>query len=168
MSKDDEIRQEIFSKIRDLHNLRKQTERTFIPGTSPIPYAGRVFDEKEMIALVDASLDFWLTTGRYAEQFEKGLAEFVGMKYCLLTNSGSSANLLAVSALTSPKLGEQRLEPGDEIITTACGFPTTLNPIIQNNLVPVFLDVDIGSYNIKADLIESASHYNLPYTGKSR
>jgi CDP-6-deoxy-D-xylo-4-hexulose-3-dehydrase len=156
MSKDDEIRQEIFSKIMDLHNLRKQTERTFIPGTSPIPYAGRIYDEKEMIALVDASLDFWLTTGRYAERFEKGLADFLGMKYCLLTNSGSSANLLAVSALTSPKLGDKRLEHGDEVITTACGFPTTLNPIIQNNLIPVFVDVDLGTYNIQVDQIENA------------
>jgi CDP-6-deoxy-D-xylo-4-hexulose-3-dehydrase len=154
MSQDDEIRQEIFSKIRDLHSLRKQTEQTFIPGTSPIPYAGRVYDEKEMIALVDASLDFWLTTGRYADRFEKGLAEFLGMKYCLLTNSGSSANLLAVSALTSPKLGEKRLEPGDEVITLACGFPTTLNPIIQNNLIPVFVDVELGTYNIQVDQIE--------------
>lgn len=156
MSKDNEIRQEIFSKIKDLHNLRKQTEQAFIPGVSSIPYAGRVYDEKEMISLVDASLDFWLTTGRYAEQFEKGLAQFLGMKYCLLTNSGSSANLLAVSALTSKKLGTKRLMDGDEIITTACGFPTTLNPIIQNNLVPVFLDIDIGSYNILADQIETA------------
>ena len=156
MSQDEKIRQEIFSKIRDLHNLKKQTERTFIPGTSSIPYAGRVYDEKEIIALVDASLDFWLTTGRYAEQFEKDLAEFLGMKYCLLTNSGSSANLLAVSALTSPKLGDKRLKPGDEVITTACGFPTTLNPIIQNNLIPVFVDVELGTYNIQADQIENA------------
>jgi len=156
MSKDAEIRQEIFSKIRDLHSLRKQTEQTFIPGTSPIPYAGRVYDEKEMIALVDASLDFWLTTGRFAERFEKDLADFLGMKYCLLTNSGSSANLLAVSALTSPKLGDKRLEPGDEVITTACGFPTTFNPIIQNNLIPVFVDVELGTYNIRADQIENA------------
>jgi CDP-6-deoxy-D-xylo-4-hexulose-3-dehydrase len=156
MRKDEKIRQEIFSKIKDLHNLREQTEQTFIPGTSPIPYAGRVYDEKEMIALVDASLDFWLTSGRYAEQFEKDLAEFLGMKYCLLTNSGSSANLLAVSALTSPKLGDKRLKPGDEIITTACGFPTTLNPIIQNNLIPVFVDVELGTYNIQVDQIENA------------
>jgi CDP-6-deoxy-D-xylo-4-hexulose-3-dehydrase len=156
MSKDNDIRQEIFSKIRDLHNLRKQAERTFIPGSSPIPYAGRVFDEKEIIALVDASLDFWLTTGQYAEQFEKNLAQFLGMKYCLLTNSGSSANLLAVSALTSPKLGDKRLEPGDEVITTACGFPTTLNPILQNNLIPVFVDVELGTYNIRVDQIENA------------
>jgi len=156
MSQDDEIRQEIFSKIRDLHSLRKQTEQTFIPGTSLIPYAGRVYDEKEMIALVDASLDFWLTTGRFAERFEKDLADFLGMKYCLLTNSGSSANLLAVSALTSPKLGEKRLEPGDEVITSACGFPTTLNPIIQNNLIPVFVDVELGTNNIQVDQIENA------------
>ena len=151
---EEQIRQEIFSKIRDLHNLRKQTGQTFIPGTAPIPYAGRVFDEKEMIALVDASLDFWLTTGRYAEQFEKGLAEFLGMKYCLLTNSGSSANLLAISTLSSPKLGERRLVPGDEVITSACGFPTTLNPIIQNNLIPVFVDVELETYNIQVDQME--------------
>jgi CDP-6-deoxy-D-xylo-4-hexulose-3-dehydrase len=156
MNKEDEIRLEIFSKIRDLHDLQKQSGLTFIPGTSPVPYGGRVFDEKEMIALVDASLDFWLTSGRYAEQFEKSLAEFLGMKFCLLTNSGSSANLLAVSALTSPKLGKKRLKPGDEVITTACGFPTTLNPIIQNNLTPVFVDVEIGTYNIQIDSIGNA------------
>ncbi len=131
-------------------------EQTFIPGISPVPYAGRVYDEKEMISLVDASLDFWLTTGRYAAQFEKELAAYIGVKYCLLTNSGSSANLLAVSALTSPKLGEKRLRAGDEVITTACGFPTTLNPILQNNLVPVFVDIERETYNIQADLIEDA------------
>lgn len=100
MNNEDEIRKEIFSKISDLWALREQTEQVFIPGVSSVPYAGRVYDEKEIIALVDASLDFWLTTGRYAEQFERELAEFLGMKFCLLTNSGSSANLLAVSALT--------------------------------------------------------------------
>ncbi len=156
MNQTDQIRQEIFKKIADLHNQITKTGSNFIPGTSPVPYAGRVFDEKEMIALVDASLDFWLTTGRYAEQFEKELAGFLGMKYCLLTNSGSSANLLAVSALTSPKLGEKSLKPGDEVITLACGFPTTLNPIIQNNLIPVFVDVELGTYNIQIDQIESA------------
>jgi len=156
MSKEDEIRQEIFSKISDLYNLRKQTERAFIPGVSSIPYAGRVYDEKEMISLVDASLDFWLTSGSYAAQFEKDLAAFIGVKYCLLTNSGSSANLLAISALTSPKLGKKRLHAGDEVLTTACGFPTTLNPVLQNNLVPVFVDVEVETYNIQADLIEDA------------
>ncbi len=156
MSKEDKIRQEIFSKIQDLYNLRKHTEQAFVPGISPVPYAGRVYDEKEMISLVDASLDFWLTTGRYAAQFEKELAACIGVKYCLLTNSGSSANLLAVSALTSPKLGEKRLLPGDEVLTTACGFPTTLNPVLQNNLVPVFVDVEKETWNIRADLIEDA------------
>jgi CDP-6-deoxy-D-xylo-4-hexulose-3-dehydrase len=153
---EEEIRKDIFSKISRLYSLQKQPVREFICGKSPVPYAGRVYDEKEIIALVDASLDFWLTTGRYAEQFEKELAEFLGIKFCLLTNSGSSANLLAVSALTSPKLGKKQLKPGDEIITTACGFPTTLNPIIQNNLTPVFMDIEPKTYNIRADQIEAA------------
>jgi CDP-6-deoxy-D-xylo-4-hexulose-3-dehydrase len=150
----EEIRLEIFDKIKQLYDLKSHDR--FIPGASFIPYAGRVYDDKELISLVDASLDFWLTPGRYARQFEKELAEFLGLKFCLLTNSGSSANLLAVSALTSPTLGDKRLKAGDEVITTACGFPTTLNPILQNNLVPVFLDVDLGTYNIQADLIEAA------------
>jgi len=151
---EEQIRKEIFDKVKQLYDLKNRN--TFIPGTSSIPYAGRVYDEKELISLVDASLDFWLTTGRYADKFEKDLAAFLGVKYCLLTNSGSSANLLAVSALTSPKLGETRLKPGDEVITTACGFPTTLNPILQNNLVPVFVDVELGTYNIQVDHIEDA------------
>ncbi|MFA6364091.1 lipopolysaccharide biosynthesis protein RfbH [Methanoregula sp.] len=154
MKSEKEIRSEIFEKVKELYALKNH--ETFIPGISHIPYAGRIYDEKELISLVDASLDFWLTTGRYAAQFEKDLAAFLGVKYCLLTNSGSSANLLAVSALTSPKLGEKRLNAGDEVITTACGFPTTLNPILQNNLVPVFLDVELGTYNIQADHIEDA------------
>jgi CDP-6-deoxy-D-xylo-4-hexulose-3-dehydrase len=150
-----EIREEIFQKVAELHSFRKSQE-SYIPGKTRINYAGRIYDEKEMISLVDASLDFWLTAGRYAKQFEEDLARFLGVKYCLLTNSGSSANLLAISALTSPKLGEKRLLPGDEVITTACGFPTTLNPIIQNNLTPVFIDVELGTYNIQADRIEDA------------
>ena len=149
---EEQIRQEIFEKVKQFYSLKNYD--VFIPGTTPINYAGRVYDEQELISLVDASLDFWLTTGRYADQFEKDLAAFIGVNYCLLTNSGSSANLLAVSALTSPKLGEKRLEPGDEVITMACGFPTTLNPILQNNLVPVFLDVELGTYNIQTDRIE--------------
>jgi CDP-6-deoxy-D-xylo-4-hexulose-3-dehydrase len=152
---DKKIREDIFKKVSELYQLREKNS-AFIPGTSSIPYAGRIYDADEMISLVDASLDFWLTTGRFAKQFEKDFADFLGIKYCLLTNSGSSANLLAVSALTSPKLGKNRLKQGDEVITTACGFPTTLNPILQNNLIPVFLDVDLGSYNIKTDLIEKA------------
>ena len=148
MKTEKEIRKEIFNRVKELHQLRKNREK-FIPGKTKVYYSGIVYDEKDIINLVDASLDFWLTMGRYAKQFEENFAKFLGMKYCLLTNSGSSANLLAISALTSPKLGEKRLKPGDEVITTACGFPTTVNPIIQNNLIPVFIDVDLGTYNIR-------------------
>jgi CDP-6-deoxy-D-xylo-4-hexulose-3-dehydrase len=138
-------------------SIRKpEQQKKFIPGKTHIRYAGRVYDEKEMVSLIDSALDFWLTAGRFAKQFEDEFARFLGVKHCLLTNSGSSANLLAISALTSPKLGERRLKPGDEVITTACAFPTTVNPIIQNNLIPVFLDVDIGTYNIQANKIEEA------------
>jgi CDP-6-deoxy-D-xylo-4-hexulose-3-dehydrase len=155
MKTEKQIRKEIFKKVEEIYKLRKN-EWKFIPGKSRINYASRIYDEKEMINLVDSSLDFWLTAGRYAKEFEKKFAEFLGTEYCLLTNSGSSANLLAISALTSPKLGKQRLKPGDEVITTACGFPTTLNPILQNNLTPVFIDVDLGTYNIQVDKIEKA------------
>jgi len=155
MKTEKQIRKEIFDRIKRLYKLRKEQE-SFIPGKTRINYAGRVYDEKEMISLVDASLDFWLTAGRFAKQFEGELAKFLGMKYCMLANSGSSANLLAISALTSLKLGERRLKFGDEVITTACGFPTTLNPIIQNNLVPVFVDVELRIYNICVDKIEKA------------
>ena len=155
MLKEREIREAIFYQVRKLYELRKSSEE-FVAGQSKIPYAGRVYDEKEMINLVDASLDFYLTAGRFAKQFEQEFASFLGIKYCILTNSGSSANLLAMSALTSPKLEQRRLKPGDEVITTACTFPTSLNPIIQNNLIPVFLDVDIGTYNVQVDKIEEA------------
>ena len=150
------LRNEIFQKVKELYLLRKKEENDFVPGESYIPYAGRIYDEKEIISLVDSALDFWLTAGRYAKQFETDFAEFLGVKHCLLTNSGSSANLLAVSALTSPKLGEKRLKPGDEVITVAAAFPTTINPIIQNNLIPVFVDVDLGTYNVQTDKIEEA------------
>lgn len=152
---EEELRKEILEKVRLLARMRMEKEQ-FVPGRSAVNYGGRVYDEEEMSLLVDSSLDFWLTTGRYAKQFEEELASFLGIKYCLLANSGSSANLLAMSALTSPKLGKRQLRPGDEVITTACGFPTTLNPIIQNNLTPVFMDVELGTYNIKADMIEDA------------
>lgn len=153
MLKEREIREAIFDQVRKLYELRKSSEE-FVAGQSKIPYAGRVYDDEEMINLVDASLDFYLTAGRFAKQFEQEFASFLGIKYCILTNSGSSANLLAVSALTSPKLEQRRLKPGDEVITTACAFPTSLNPIIQNSLIPVFLDVDIGTYNVQVDKIE--------------
>lgn len=120
----------------------------FIPGETLVPVSGKVFDAVEVQHLVDASLDFWLTTGRFAAQFEKEFARFFNMRHAVLTNSGSSANLLALTCLTSPLLGNPRLKPGDEVITVATGFPTTINPIFQNNLVPVFIDVDIPTYNV--------------------
>jgi len=155
MRDENELRSEIFEKVTELYHLRKEKEK-FIPGKTKINYAGRVYDQNDMYSLVDSALDFWLTSGRYAQKFEEEFAAFLGKKYCLLTNSGSSANLLAVSALTSPKLGDKKLKPGDEVITTACGFPTTLNPIIQNNLTPVFIDIELGTYNIIADFIPNA------------
>jgi len=130
--------------------------KVFVPGQTPVLYAGRVFDAEELLHLVDASLDFWLTTGRFAEQFEKEFAQFCGVRHALLVNSGSSANLLALTTLTSPKLGERRLKPGDEVITVASGFPTTLNPILQNQLVPVFVDVTIPTYNVDVSRLEAA------------
>ena len=131
-------------------------QREFVPGQSSVPVSGKVFDGAEMRSLVDASLDFWLTTGRYAERFEKEFARWTGIRECLLVNSGSSANLLAVAALTSPKLGDRRLVPGDEVITVAAGFPTTVNPIIQNGLVPVFVDVTLPTYNVDVAQLEAA------------
>jgi CDP-6-deoxy-D-xylo-4-hexulose-3-dehydrase len=129
---------------------------TFQPGSSPVPISGRVFDEQELQLLVDSSLDFWLTTGRFADQFEREFAKFVGVREAVLVNSGSSANLLAVTALTSPKLGDRRLRPGDEVITLAAGFPTTVNPILQNGLVPVFVDVHIPTFNVDVSYLEQA------------
>jgi len=149
------LKKEIFNLV-DKYYTEKHKPKSFIPGESYIPYAGRVYDEKEIISLVDSALDFWLTAGRFAKQFEEEFAKFLGVKYCILTNSGSSANLLAISTLTSSKLGERRLKPGDEVITTACAFPTTVNPITQNNLISVFIDVDVGTYNIQTDKIEGA------------
>jgi len=128
----------------------------FIPGKSRIPFAGRVYDEKEMVSLVDSSLDFWLTSGRYVAEFEKKFSDFLGVKYCSLTNSGSSANLLAFMALTSPKLGDRRIKPGDEVITVAAGFPTTVTPIVQYGAVPVFVDVTLPGYNIDCDQLDAA------------
>lgn len=128
----------------------------FVPGKTPVPVSGRVFDEEDLQYLTDSSLDFWLTTGRFAAKFKKQFAAFFGLKHALLVNSGSSANLLAVTALTSPLLKERHLKPGDEVITVAAGFPTTVNPIIQNQLVPVFIDVEIPTYNVDATQLENA------------
>jgi CDP-6-deoxy-D-xylo-4-hexulose-3-dehydrase len=128
----------------------------FVPGITPVPVAGRVFDGDEMRHLIDSSLDFWLTTGRFAEQFEREFAAFCGRRFSVLANSGSSANLLALAALTSPKLGERRLRREDEVITVAAGFPTTVNPIIQLGLVPVFVDIEVPTYNIDVQQLERA------------
>lgn len=131
-------------------------EKPFLAGETSVPCAGRVFDAEELAHLVDASLDFWLTTGRYAARFEKELARFMEVSHAMLCNSGSSANLLALSALMSPELGAKQLQPGDEVITVASGFPTTVNPIFQNRLVPVFVDIEMGTYNIDIRYLEEA------------
>ena len=131
-------------------------ERSFVPGETPVPCAGRAFDADDLVTLVDSALDFWLTSGRYAVQFEHEFARFVGVRHAVLCNSGSSANLLAVAALTSPKLRTRRLRPGDEVITVAAAFPTTVFPLIQYGLVPVFVDVELGTYNPTVERIEEA------------
>ena len=121
-----------------------------------ISYAARMYDEEEIVNLVECALEFWLTSGRYTEEFEQKFAEYLGVKYCSVVNSGSSANLLAFAALTSPLLGGRRIEKGDEVITVAAGFPTTVNPIIQYGAVPVFVDVKIPQYNIDVSQLELA------------
>lgn len=131
-------------------------ERAFVPGESFVPVSGKVFGAEEMQALVDSSLDFWLTTGRFAKQFETEFAQFMGVRGSVLVNSGSSANLVALTTLTSHQLKDRALRPGDEVITCAAGFPTTVNPIIQNRLVPVFLDVHVPSYNLDVTRLEEA------------
>ena len=141
----DIFRRTILLQIPPFYHFQHGTA-AFQAGTDAIHYAGRVFDEKEIGNLVDASLDFFLTANRYAEQFESGFAEYFGVSDALLVNSGSSANLVALTTLTSPKLGERRLKPGDEVITVAAGFPSTVTPMVQNQLVPVFVDVNLGDY----------------------
>lgn len=135
---------------------RFHAPKPFVPGESPVPVSGKVYDETDMQMLVDSSLDFWLTTGRFNDAFEARLAQRVGVAHALTTNSGSSANLLALSTLTSHYFRDKALKPGDEVITVATGFPTTVNPSLQYGLVPVFVDVDIPTYNIKPEMIEAA------------
>ncbi|PWC98079.1 lipopolysaccharide biosynthesis protein RfbH [Azospirillum sp. TSO5] len=149
------LRQQILDLVARYAELA-HAPKSFVPGSSPVPVSGKVYGAHEMQLLVDSSLDFWLTTGRFNDQFEERLSRFLGVRHTLTCNSGSSANLLAVTALTSPLLRDRALKPGDEVITCATGFPTTVNPLIQNGLVPVFLDVDIPTYNIRADQIEAA------------
>jgi CDP-4-dehydro-6-deoxyglucose reductase, E1 len=155
LSRKDELRAEILRSVRAYYE-EAFTSKAFIPGESSLAYSGRVFDHEELEALVDSSLDFWLTSGRFAEAFEHEFARFLRTRHAMLCNSGSSANLLALSALTSPKLGAERLLPGDEVITVAAGFPTTVNPIVQNRLVPVFVDIDPKTYNIDVTQLEAA------------
>lgn len=147
------IRNEIMTLISK-YAESAHAEKPFIPGKSLIPVSGKVFGEAEIQMLVSSSLDFWLTTGRFNKEFEKRLSEFLGIKHVITTNSGSSANLLALSSLTSEQFGERSLKPNDEVITVAAGFPTTVNPILQNNLVPVFIDVKIPEYVIDENQIE--------------
>lgn len=149
------LRDEIRRLVGRLHE-REHARQRFVPGVTPVPVSGRVFDARDVALLVDASLDFWLTTGPYAEQFERRLAEYVGVRHAILCNSGSSANLLAVAALTSRTLGDRALRPGDEVVTVAAGFPTTVNPILQNQLVPVFIDVDRRTLNLDVEHLDAA------------
>lgn len=139
-----------------LPTLTKNVTRTIIPGQDYIPVSSKVIDENDLLYGIDAVMDGWLTTGRFGKKFEYQFAQYFGSKSSLLVSSGSSANLVAFYALTSPKLGERQIKPGDEVITVAAGFPTTVNPLIQYGCIPVFLDIDIPTYNIKAELIEDA------------
>jgi CDP-6-deoxy-D-xylo-4-hexulose-3-dehydrase len=151
----EDLRAEIL-RLTALYAAQAHAVPPFNPATSPVPVSGKVYGAPEMVSLVDSALDFWLTTGRFNEAFEARLASLLQSRYVLTVNSGSSANLLAVTALTSHMLDDDALKPGDEVITCATGFPTTVNPVLQNGLVPVFVDVDIPTYNIRADLIEAA------------
>lgn len=152
----EKLKSEIFDKVREYYSLvHDHSGSGFVPGDR-VNYAGRVFDARELINLVDSSLDFWLTYGKYSKEFEKKLAEFLGIRYALLVNSGSSANLLAFIALTSPLLKERAILRGDEVITVATGFPTTVAPIIQYGAVPVFVDVELGTANIDCTQLDAA------------
>ncbi|MCI8483283.1 MAG: lipopolysaccharide biosynthesis protein RfbH [Lachnospiraceae bacterium] len=152
---EEQAREEILHLVTEYYNLYHKNKKIFEPGDR-IAYASRVYDEKEMCNLVDASLEFWLTSGRYTVEFEKKFSEYLGVQYCSLVNSGSSANLLAFMALTSPLLGERQVLPGDEMITVAAGFPTTVTPAIQYGVVPVFIDVTIPQYNLDVNQLEAA------------
>lgn len=150
-----QLREQILFLV-DQYASQAFAQNPFQPGVTPVPPSGKVIGSAELKNMVEASLDGWLTTGRFNDAFEQQLAQFLEVKYSLTTNSGSSANLLALSALTSPKLEERALKPGDEVITVAAGFPTTVNPIVQNGMLPVFVDVDIPTYNINVAQLEGA------------
>lgn len=150
-----EAREQIKGMVAEYYNQFKKETKAFEPGDR-ISYASRVYDEKEMCTLTDAVLDFWLTTGRFSDQFEKEFAEWIGVKFAHLVNSGSSANLIAFSVLTAPELGDRQIKRGDEVITVACGFPTTVTPVLQYGAVPVFVDASIPQYNIDVTKLEAA------------
>ena len=150
-----QARQEILAMVEEYYH-KFHTGKTSYQEGERISYASRIYDQQEMRNLVDSSLEFWLTSGRYTEQFEKGFAEYIGVRYCSLVNSGSSANLLAFMALTSPLLGERQIQRGDEVITVAAGFPTTVTPYLQYGAVPVFLDMTVPQYNIDVRQLEQA------------
>jgi CDP-6-deoxy-D-xylo-4-hexulose-3-dehydrase len=154
-AKTQEIREQI-AKLVDEYASIALAPQSFFPGVSVVPPSGKVIGAEELKNMVEASLDGWLTTGRFNDEFEQRLAQFIGVKYLITVNSGSSANLVAFSALTSPKLGDRAIKPGDEVIGVAAGFPTTVNPILQFGAVPVFVDVELGTYNIDASKIEAA------------
>jgi CDP-6-deoxy-D-xylo-4-hexulose-3-dehydrase len=149
------LRQEILSMVQNFASESLKVA-DFLPGETPVPVSGKVLDPSDIAALVDASLDGWLTAGRFHEDFERALARYVGARSALFVNSGSSANLVALSALTSPKLGKRALKPGDEVLTVAAGFPTTVNPIMQNNLRPVLVDVNLGTYDAIPEMLREA------------
>lgn len=150
-----QAREEIKEMVSAYYRQFKENKKPFQPGDR-IAYASRVYDDREMCALTDAMLDFWLTTGRFAERFEQQFAAWLGVKYAHLVNSGSSANLIAFTALTAPELGQRRIKKGDEVITVACGFPTTVAPILQYGAVPVFVDMTVPQYNIDVSKLEAA------------
>ena len=154
----DELKKDILEKVAEYYRLvhRPAVDAAFVPGETRVNYAGRVFDEREMENLADATLEFWLTYGRWSRRFEKGLADYLGVRSALLVNSGSSANLLAFMTLTSPLLGDRQVKRGDEVITVAAAFPTTIAPVIQYGAVPVFVDVDIDTANIDVARLEAA------------
>ena len=155
-NKQEKLRRQILELVREYAREEFEIEKPFIPGETHIPVSGKVIGTEEIKYAVNACLDGWFTTGRFSEKFENEFAEYMQQRHCILTNSGSSANLLALSALTSPQLGKKQLKPGDEVITVAAGFPTTVNPIIQNGLVPVFVDVNLDEYGINVEEMEKA------------
>lgn len=150
-----EIRAQIARLVEDYASLQ-YAPKPFVPGTTPVPAAGKVLDAAELKLMVEASLDGWLTTGRFNDEFERRLAAFIGVRHLITVNSGSSANLVAFATLTSPKLGDRAIKPGDEVISVAAGFPTTINPILQYGALPVFVDVEIPTYNIDPEKIQAA------------